>query len=76
MILNASSSPKIRNWILECATATKRHHLKRAGPFQTINNEIKTALHAIAKPERSTKFLDAHEKCEKMTPDVTYQDEK
>ena len=64
VIQNASANPKIREWILECATATKRNHLRQTGAFQTIDNKIKTAMQAVAKPELSTKFLDAQERCE------------
>ena len=31
VIQNASANPKIREWILECATVTKRQHLKKNG---------------------------------------------
>ena len=68
VVQNASSNPKIREWILECSTAPKRSSLKRVGTFQTIDNKIRTAMQAIVKPELASKFLDAHERCEKEDP--------
>ena len=68
VVQNASSSPKIRDWILECSTVTKRSSLKRVGTFQTIDNKIRTAMQAIVKPELASKFLVAHERCEKEDP--------